>query len=82
MRIVVAVLAVLSLTAGLAGEAGARSKKTHTYAKAQVRQPAPRAAMSYNADGYVERHADKLPFGSSIWWDQMLREGRAGPCCN
>jgi hypothetical protein len=29
-------------------------------------------------DGYYEHHADKLPFGSQVWWDQMVREGRGG----
>ena len=84
MRTMVAVLAVLSLVAGLAGDCSARAKpkKTHTYAKAQARQPARAAAASNGADGYVERYADKLPFGSSIWWEQMLRENRAGTCCN
>jgi hypothetical protein len=27
---------------------------------------------------YYVRDADKLPFGTSIWWEQMLRENRAG----
>lgn len=26
--------------------------------------------------------ADKRPIGSASWWDQMLRENRAGTCCN
>lgn len=29
-------------------------------------------------DGYYEHDADKLPYGSQRWWDQMLRENRAG----
>src|SRR5262249_20885256 len=36
-----------------------------------------RAYVPYNS-GYYVRDADKLPFGTSIWWDQMLRENRAG----
>jgi len=31
----------------------------------------------YNSDYYV-RDADKLPFGTSVWWEEMLRENRAG----
>ena len=27
---------------------------------------------------YYVRDADKLPFGTSLWWEQMLRENRAG----
>ena len=30
---------------------------------------------------WYARDASKLPFGSSIWWDQMLRENRL-TCCN
>ena len=36
-----------------------------------------RGYVPYNS-GYYVRDADKLPFGTSIWWDQMLRENRAG----
>jgi hypothetical protein len=31
---------------------------------------------------YYEMLADKLPFGSRRWWEQMARENRAGNCCN
>jgi hypothetical protein len=84
MRIVVAVLAILSLVAGLAGEVSAQAdtKKRHKHAKAQVRQPAGEAATRNTTDGYVVRDANKLPFGSSVWWEQMQRENRAGSCCN
>jgi hypothetical protein len=27
---------------------------------------------------YYEHDADKLPYGSSRWWDEMMRENRAG----
>jgi len=27
---------------------------------------------------YYVRDADKLPFGTSRWWEEMLRENRAG----
>jgi len=30
---------------------------------------------------YYERDVNKLPFGTSVWWDQMLRENRL-TCCN
>ena len=83
MRTVVAALCTLSLLAGLSGEASARAyaKKRHKHASAQLRQPSAGAATS-RPDGYVERDVNKLPFGSSLWWDQMLRENRAGQCCN
>jgi len=35
-------------------------------------------ADSERNSGYFEHNADKLPFGSQRWWDQMLRENRAG----
>ena len=31
-----------------------------------------------NAEKYEEFIADKRPFGTSSWWDQMVRENRAG----
>ena len=79
MRIVVAALATLALIAGAAGDAGAQghAKKRHK----QVRQPTS-AAPKPNTSDYVVRDANQLPVGSSIWWDQMLRENRAGTCCN
>jgi hypothetical protein len=73
------------LTASLAdaGDAAARSRKAHKHAKSQVRQPAYRPPPTRGSDsGYVQYDAEKLPFGSSSWWGQMLREGRAGTCCN
>jgi hypothetical protein len=36
---------------------------------------APRAAPKSD---YQQYWADKLPFGTSTWWDQMLRENRGG----
>ena len=85
MRIVVAALATLALIAAAAGDAGAQGhvKKRHKQAKAQVRQPAAVATQRSNAaSDYIVRDANQLPVGSSIWWDQMLRENRAGTCCN
>ena len=84
MRIVVAALAILSLIAGPSGEAAAQgyTKKRHKQVRAQVRQPASRAQSSNATSDYIVRDANQLPVGSSIWWDQMLRENRAGTCCN
>jgi hypothetical protein len=71
-------VAVLSLLALPAGEALAKDPKKRT---AQAKKPAatqehrPRADAP---DAYIVRNADKLPFGSAIWWDQMQREGRLG----
>ena len=77
---VLAVVAALSLLAGLAGEAGAQTypKKHRHYAKKPASERQNSAARPYGTDGYIERDANKLPFGSAIWWDQMQREGLLG----
>ena len=39
------------------------------------------SAYDYRGNGesnYYVHDADKLPYGSSRWWDQMMRENRAG----
>jgi hypothetical protein len=76
-------LAALALVAGPSADVAAKepAKKSHKQAKAQVRHSGGEAA-SAKADGYIVRDADKLPFGSAQWWDQMMREDRAGRCCN
>jgi hypothetical protein len=60
---------------------------TATAAAAQMQQKPPkyegkkeqaRASPLPRGNGYREQLADKLPFGSSAWWDQMKREGRLG----
>ena len=83
MRIAVAVLVTLSLIAPPSGEANARepTKKRSTHASVQTRQSSSASALA-KPDVYIERDTNKLPFGSSAWWDQMLRENRAGQCCN
>ncbi len=78
MKVAISWLVGVSLLAGLAGpaDAGARAKK-----KQHERSQADRQSRGgYGAQGsdYTERLADKLPFGSSAWWDQMARERRSG----
>ena len=70
-------LAVALLLAALAAAADAKKpvKKHKQYAAHQAAQPARPQGQWY------ERDASKLPFGSSIWWEQMLRENRL-TCCN
>jgi hypothetical protein len=78
MRLMLASVAALSLLALPAGEVSAKDQKKRA---SQAKKPAtmqehrPRAEA---ADAYIVREADKLPFGSAIWWDQMQREGRLG----
>jgi hypothetical protein len=37
-------------------------------------------SRTYRRQGsdYYERNADSLPYGTSRWWEEMLRENRAG----
>jgi hypothetical protein len=76
-------LAVLALVACPGADVAAKepAKKSQKHAKAQARQSGGETT-SARSDGYVVRDADKLPFGSAQWWDQMMREDRAGRCCN
>jgi hypothetical protein len=75
MRIAMAAagLAALALVGGPVDGAAAKepAKKSQKQAKAQARQAAAESA-SAKADGYVVRDAGKL----------MMRENRAGQCCN
>jgi hypothetical protein len=82
IAVVVAGLVALAMVVEAASNAGAEpeTKKRPKPAPAQARQPTP--APTPKPDSYVERDANKLPFGSAQWWDQMLRENRAGQCCN
>lgn len=79
MRLVAMVAAAVLLIAGCACEISARE-----YSKARgrhTRHPLPHVDRepSYpNAYGWYPHDANKLPFGSAIWWDQMRREGRLG----
>ena len=73
----VSILVVLSMLLSLAvvAEAGASDKKR----KAQKDASAPPAAASQpRPDRYRELLADKMPVGSTDWWEQMRREGRLG----
>ncbi len=78
MKAVIAGAIGLSLFAGFAGpaDAGTRAKKHKYYAKQDSQYSTYRRAQ--DGDTYYEHLADKLPTGSSIWWDQMVRERRGG----
>ena len=79
MKIVRLLAAALLLLSSVAGEVSAASdaKKHKRYAKKPAAQEYA-TARSTLPDAYVERDANRLPFGSAIWWDQMRREGRLG----
>jgi hypothetical protein len=78
MKTVISAAIGLSLLAGFAAPADAASRaKKHRYQATQGGQyQAYKRAP--DAGGYYEHIADKLPFGSSIWWEQMSRERRSG----
>ncbi len=75
MRVFVAALGALSLVAGAPPMANAEPQPKHATASAKKAAP---AASAPRPDGYREQLAEKLPFGSQAWWDQMRREGRLG----
>jgi hypothetical protein len=84
MRIFVVVVAALSLLAGSALEVSAKEhSRAHRRPLAERHFP---HALPYvapelrypDASGWYPHDANKLPFGSAIWWDQMRRERRLG----
>jgi hypothetical protein len=78
MKVLISGLVGVSFLAALATAADAAPRaKTYRYHATQGGQGHnPRSVDRGN--GYYERLADKLPFGSSIWWEQMMRERRGG----
>ena len=77
MREFVCAIGALLAVAGDALPAAAQTqpKQPRAYVK---KEPAPQAAPLPRGNGYRELLADKLPYGSQAWWDQMAREGRLG----
>jgi hypothetical protein len=75
MRLLIPVGLSLLALFSLAAEAGSSDKKR----KAQRQgASAPLSTGSPRPDRYRELLADKMPIGSSAWWEQMRREGRLG----
>jgi hypothetical protein len=84
MRIIAIAMTVM-FAAGAAGVAVAQTQLERAHKldrRSEKRQEQPQAPAAKARNGYIQHNADKLPFGTSDWWDQMLREGRAGTCCN
>jgi hypothetical protein len=71
MRVGVSLVTLL----GLVAEVGA-SDKTKKAQRHGASRPVP--AGTPRPDRYRELLADKMPVGSSAWWEQMRREGRLG----
>jgi hypothetical protein len=82
MRAIVAALLGLSLIAATAMPASAQAYEGQRYYKKkkkhQYRYVRPRYEDSGARSDYYEHLADKLPVGSSRWFEQMEREGRFG----
>jgi hypothetical protein len=64
----------LGLVAALSHPADAGRKRKYRHAEPQHRSQPGRQVRP----DYYEHIADKLPFGSSVWWEQMVRERRGG----
>jgi|RhiMetdeSRZDD1v2_1073273.scaffolds.fasta_scaffold245498_1 hypothetical protein len=81
MKTVLAAFIAVSLVTGIvdpaAAEPGYTEKKT--YAKKRWRKPVSREP---EAGTYYERDANRLPYGTRTWWEQMDREGRGGQSGN
>ena len=85
----IAVAAVGTITAGwlvvalpntARAEEGATSRHAGTkpVARRCTSQRCRSRARAAADSGYYERDANKLPIGTTRWWDEMLRENRAG----
>jgi hypothetical protein len=76
----VAMITGLSLMAVPLWEASAKPPQRHgkSYVHHSLLYSA-HARTYRQTDGWYERNADKLPIGSRIWWDEMLRENRRNP---
>jgi hypothetical protein len=75
LMIFVAVLAFLPLHAF-----DANAKSYHRYAKRPLGHVPTNVAPTSRyrqTEGWYVHDPEKLPFGSSLWWEEMVREGRA-----
>jgi hypothetical protein len=76
MKVFLATAVAASVVVGVADQASAEQErkykryyKSYRYEEAYGYRASPR---------WYPRSADKLPFGSKIWYEQMEREGRFG----
>jgi hypothetical protein len=74
MKKIVAALIALSVAAMAAAPMAAEAKTK----KKRVKPYAEKAYSAPRNDSYQEFIAEKRPFGSESWWQQMDREGRGG----
>ena len=81
MRTLVTALVGLALVAAPKVCAADHSKDHQRHANRyhQHARPSTDRTPKYpDSSGWYPHDADKLPFGSVIWWDQMRRERRLG----
>jgi hypothetical protein len=64
--------ALVACTAPVLAGASGKAKYRERPSRQQIKQQPPHGSRP----DYYEHIADKLPFGSRIWWEQMRREGR------
>ena len=62
----------------LAGTSAAGAQTPPKREKLEAKKQSPQERVARRGESYKEQLADKLPFGSAAWWDQMRREGRLG----
>lgn len=81
MKVAIWLVAALLLTA-MATPVDAKTARKHKrHVASHVKQEKVRKPIVDTQSDYIERDVNKLPFGTSVWWDQMLRENRL-TCCN
>jgi hypothetical protein len=68
----IAMSLMLSLALVMEANAADRKKARKSAARDTAAAPQPRP------DRYRELLADRMPIGSTEWWEQMRREGRLG----
>jgi hypothetical protein len=82
MKVIIAALTAAFLVAGMAlpAGAGASSEATQGYRAYEVETQYVQKRRYKKRRVYHQQQywADKLPYGSQAWWQQMDREGRGG----
>jgi hypothetical protein len=82
MKVIIAALTAVSVIAGTTApaSAGPSGEGTRGYeVKTQyVKKKYKKRHYRRSSSGYVQYWADKLPYGTQSWWQQMDREGRGG----
>ena len=82
MNTIMGALAASLLLAGAAAPASADTEELIEVVREYVRVPTSEPTRDVKIRRYVpeqmEHQADKLPVGSSEWWQQMDRERRGG----